>query len=398
MTIKIKKLFLFIFLAFIAVIYVGCRKTLPTEIKINNEKMEFLMGEEVTISYTVLPEEVEDKSVSFKSNNEEIATVSESGLVKFLKEGSVTITVTANANTSVTKEIAFTIKTSVVMPNSIELECKKQMKVSEQLEIKATVKPDNATNKEVTWETSDLQIASVNNGVVTALKTGKVTITCKSVANPEITKSVEIEIIEDVYDASKLSKDLQALINSYLQSTKGSIEIETRNGEEFLGHKYGFELENGNLVKFYRELSGDNVSSIYVKDGIIYMNANGVKVQYEGDESEIQEVYDSSSISKVLGDASAFYLEAAFYDALKYEGKSDDVITYSLDIRNYKGDKLNTLNKDEIKILVTMENNVIVKVECVSVSEGKEQSLVIKFLGLDFKFEYPSDLNEYPLD
>ena len=86
------------------------------------------------------------------------------------------------------------------------------------------------------------------------------------------------------------------------------------------------------------------------------------------------------------------------YDALKYEGKSDDVITYSLDIRNYKGDKLNTLNKDEIKILVTMENNVIVKVECVSVSEGKEQSLVIKFLGWDFKFEYPSDLNEYPLD
>ena len=398
MTIKIKKIFLFIFLALIAVIYVGCRKSLPTEIKINNEKIEYLVGEEVTISYTVLPEDAEDKKVSFKTSDEKVATVSESGVVNFLKEGSVVITLTANANSSITKEITFTVKANVVLPETIELQSESKMKVSEQLEIKATVKPENATNKEVTWETSDENVATVNNGLVTAIKTGKVTITCKSVANPEVSKSVEIEVVEDIYDASKLSKDLQALINKYLQSTKGSIEVDTKNGTEFLGHKYAFELENGNLVKFYNELSGDNVSSLYIKDGNIYMNANGVKTQYEADESEIQEVYDVTSISTVLGDASAFYLEEAFYNALKYESKNEDVITFSLDSRNYKGEKFNTFNKDEVKVIVTFENGEIVKVECVSTSEGKEQSIVIKFSGLDFNFEFPADLNEYPLD
>ena len=70
-----------------------------------------------------------------------------------------------------------TIITPVVV-SGISLETpKKVIKINESIQIKATVKPYNATNKAITWESSDPTIATVENGKVTALAEGKVTIT-----------------------------------------------------------------------------------------------------------------------------------------------------------------------------------------------------------------------------
>jgi hypothetical protein len=58
----------------------------------------------------------------------------------------------------------------------------------------ATVTPSNATNKNVTWTSSDKAIASVSGGKVTALKAGKTTITAKSVSDPSVFATCEITV------------------------------------------------------------------------------------------------------------------------------------------------------------------------------------------------------------
>jgi len=68
----------------------------------------------------------------------------------------------------------------------------------------ATVLPDNATNKNVTWESNDEDIATVENGLVTAVGAGDATITCKSVADPTKFAECSVHVNPSPYTKSSL--------------------------------------------------------------------------------------------------------------------------------------------------------------------------------------------------
>ncbi|MCR5102571.1 MAG: Ig-like domain-containing protein, partial [Butyrivibrio sp.] len=129
---------------------------------------------------TVLPENATNKNVTFKIANSKIAKVDANGLVTAKKIGTTTITVTtedgkytATCKVKVTKQVKVT---SVKLNKS-----KKTLKVGKTYQLKATVKPKNATVKTVTYKSSNSKVASVDsNGKVTAKKTGTATITVKT--------------------------------------------------------------------------------------------------------------------------------------------------------------------------------------------------------------------------
>ena len=131
------------------------------------------VGETITLTATVKPDNATDKTVVWMSNDETVATV-EAGVVTLLKPGTAIITARAmNFDTSVT------ITAEAVPVESITITGKTEGVMGEEIILNATVSPSNATYEAITWSSSDVTTATVDNGVVTLLKPGTVTIKAK---------------------------------------------------------------------------------------------------------------------------------------------------------------------------------------------------------------------------
>ena len=135
-------------------------------------------GETVTLHATVTPSNTdEDKTVTWTSSNEGVATVAE-GVVTALAEGEVEITAKAGSFSATCK---VTVAHKVVDVASITLsQAQAELYIGETLTLTATVLPENADDKTVVWTSSDEAVATVADGVVTALAVGETVITAKA--------------------------------------------------------------------------------------------------------------------------------------------------------------------------------------------------------------------------
>ncbi len=147
-----------------------------SSVSLDKTSVELTEGDETTLTATVNPDNATNKKVSWKSSNTSVAIVS-GGKVTALKAGTTTITVTTeDGGKTATCEV--TVVTKTVSVTSVSLD-KTSVELIEGSEITliATVNPDNATNKNVTWKSSNDSVATVSDGKITALKAGTATIT-----------------------------------------------------------------------------------------------------------------------------------------------------------------------------------------------------------------------------
>ena len=176
----------------------GCTEKTQVEVSsvsLNTATIEMVEGETFSLVATVLPKDAEYDGVIWASSNASVASVN-SGTVTAVKEGTATITASAGG-----KSATCTVKVStrVVAVTSITLDrTSLSLKVGETETITATVNPGNATDKSVSWGSSDVSIATVSDGKVTAKKSGTATITAKSgscIAECTISVSVDVESV-----------------------------------------------------------------------------------------------------------------------------------------------------------------------------------------------------------
>ncbi|GAC90785.1 surface protein containing Ig-like domains [Anoxybacillus flavithermus NBRC 109594] len=140
------------------------------------------VGETISIPITVSPADAK-KAVSYSLGNSLYAEINgANGTITGLKEGVTTLTVQAfNKNDElIEKTVTVTVQaipvTAVVVSPTVA-----NINIGETTTLTATVAPNNATYKTITWRSSNPNIASVDeNGRVTGLSTGQVTITAQA--------------------------------------------------------------------------------------------------------------------------------------------------------------------------------------------------------------------------
>ena len=149
-----------------------------TGVTLNKTTLTLEAGASETLTATITPADATNQKVSWKSSKEAVATVDANGKVTGVKAGEAVITVTTEdgGKTATCKVYVNTATVAVtgVMLNKTEttiLEGSSETLV-------ATVLPENATNRNVSWKSSDEAVATVDaNGKVTGVKAGEAVIT-----------------------------------------------------------------------------------------------------------------------------------------------------------------------------------------------------------------------------
>lgn len=157
-----------------------------TEITLNAADITLNVEDTFKLEATVNPDNATDKTVTWTSSDDTIATVDEDGLVTAIAEGEVVITATASNEVTGSCNVTVVLEDSsnpgVVEITSISLNKNElSLNIDESETLIATVKPDNATDKSVVWTSSDDEIATVNeDGTVTGVSEGTAVITATS--------------------------------------------------------------------------------------------------------------------------------------------------------------------------------------------------------------------------
>ncbi|GHT51768.1 hypothetical protein AGMMS49982_10100 [Bacteroidia bacterium] len=146
-----------------------------TDVTLNKATASLAIGGTEQLTATIAPADATNKNVSWTSSNNDIATVDDAGLVTAVAAGTATITVTTeNANKTATCVVTVSIPVTDVTLNKATA----TLAIGGTEQLTATIAPTDATNRNVSWTSSDNDIATVDDaGLVTAVAAGTADIT-----------------------------------------------------------------------------------------------------------------------------------------------------------------------------------------------------------------------------
>ena len=171
---------------------------LVTGIVLDQTTLSLAPGTTGLLAATVSPTTALNTELIWTSSDEVVATVSQSGLVTAVGDGTCTVTCAAQDGSGVTATCEVTV---VQLVNSITLDkgtLSLNTGMNKMAQLTATVSPSNASNKNVAWTSTDEAVATVSQtGLVTAVSGGTCTITCAALDGSGVTATCEVKVLND---------------------------------------------------------------------------------------------------------------------------------------------------------------------------------------------------------
>ena len=204
-----------------------CKVTVvPTpaaSITLNTTAVTLKATETATLTTTILPATTTNKAVTWKSDNEAIATVDANGVVTAIAVGEANITATTTDGTNLSATCKVTVEQTFASSISLD-KTSISLKATESETLKATILPATTTNQAVTWKSDNEAIATVDaNGVVTAHEVGAATITATTTDGTNLSASCTVNVIHT--QASSITLNMTEVSLKALETAELSVEI-----------------------------------------------------------------------------------------------------------------------------------------------------------------------------
>lgn len=290
-------------------------ETIITEVTgVTLNKTELTMEQDTreTLVATITPEDAAIKDVQWTSSNKAIAIVSVDGRVTALTPGDVTIKVTTlNGGKEAECKIKV-IPPRIVNVSGVSLKSTAlNIETGKSQKIEATVMPANATNKEVTWTSSDRKIANVTqDGTVTGGRLGVATITATT------------------KDGQKVSTCIVNVTQPYVEVT--DIELVKTADTIIVGNEYQIEanvLPYTATVKTLKwETDKEDIAEVDQNGKITAKAVGEARITVQSTDSGVKKVF----VARVIG------------EAVKQNASSYKIV-------NSKGQEINLTQKMQIK-------------------------------------------------
>ena len=167
---------------------------LVESITLNSTEVSLFKGNTYQLTATVLPNTATDKSVTWTSNNTNVATVNDNGLVTAISPGTATIIVVAQDGSGVYTRCTVTVTPKLVTNLTLN-RTSASIYTGQTLQLTATVTPDDADDKTVAWASSNTNVATVDdNGLVTAISPGTARIAVAAIDGSGVTATCTVTV------------------------------------------------------------------------------------------------------------------------------------------------------------------------------------------------------------
>ncbi len=195
----------------------------PAEIKVSKitltgAKTELLKGEELTLKAEIAPEDAANKAISWESSDEGVAKVSSQGIVTAVSAGTATITAVSADGSGVKGTYSITVKEEPQVPTEIKVSAitirgdKAKLLKGGKLRLQPTIAPENATNKAISWSSSNRSVARVDSqGTVTAVSAGTAVITATATDGSGVKGTYQVTVTVHLVKKITLESEYKAV-------------------------------------------------------------------------------------------------------------------------------------------------------------------------------------------
>lgn len=210
-----------------------------SEIKLSLDTNTINKNETAKLKVEILPEEAKEQKITFSSSNPNIIDVDQEGNIFGITSG--TAQITAKAENGVTGKVTINVYSKV---EDIKLDIDKlTLQEGESYNLKATIYPEDATNKNIVYSSEKPEIATIDqNGKITGIKEGITKIIVTSQDN-QIKKELQLKVIKKLTE-EEIKFDESLTIQGNIISGFDYQNMTVENIKKYITTIYEIEIEN----------------------------------------------------------------------------------------------------------------------------------------------------------